>query len=100
MSYISLDELKEQLNIEAGYNEEDAYLGLLITAAEKATENYLNGETPVLDATKPEPDIKMAMLLMCCHWYENRSTVSFAQGYKVPFAFEFLLNPYKTFTVA
>jgi uncharacterized phiE125 gp8 family phage protein len=40
------------------------------------------------------PSINQAILLMCGHWYENRSQVGPTGGGEVPFAFEAIANKY------
>lgn len=99
---VTIAQLKKQLNIEDTFIDDDEHLTLLIKAADKAVKNYLDHTPEELAAllnSEDIEDIKLAVLMMCDHWYNNRSAVSFAQGYNVPKTFEFLLNPYKNICI-
>jgi len=107
-TYITLNELKTHLNIETGYTEEDIYLQDIISVAEMAVYNYLNGglsgETIDIEVegeyfTALPKDIKHAILILCSTLYLNRTAVSFGQGYKLPYSFDFLLGNYRNYTI-
>ena len=110
MAYTTLRNLKRHLNIELStselttelevlYNEDDVYLQSLILVSESAISNYCNGGLDLYtDLTMPKTIIQ-ASLLFCAHMYLNRSMISFAQGYELPYSFQFLLNPYKNITI-
>jgi hypothetical protein len=106
-TYTTVDELKKHLNIETEFTDDDAYLLELISVAEMAVYNYCNGgvaeaSSIVIDDvayTALPKDIKHAIILLCSHLYLNRSSVSFAQGFEVPLAFKFLLNPYRNMAI-
>jgi len=99
MAYTTLADLKAHLNIETGFTTDDAYLTSLIGVAELAIADYCNGGlADILDADIPVT-VKQAAKLLAANLYANRSPVSFAQGYKLPSSFEFLLNPYRIYTV-
>jgi len=99
---LSLDEIKRQLRLEPDYTEEDEHLTLIGQAAESRTSNYLNrklyaSEVPDSDSDGlvVSGDIRMAMLMLCSHFYENRSSVSDVEMLEMPQAFDWLAGPYR-----
>ena len=100
MAYTSLASIKEHLNIEASFTEDDNYITSLIGVVELAIREYCCWEA----AEYPDADIpvtvKQAALLLAAHFYSNRAVVSFAQGVAIPFSFHWLLNHYRNYTVA
>ncbi len=108
-TYTSLSELKQHLNIEETFTDEDQYLSELISVVEMAVFEYCNGgiETSLItveingQTVKALPKtIKWASLLLAQHLYLNRGIVSFAQGFEIPYSFKFLLNFYRIYTIA
>ena len=98
MAFIEVSELKKQLNIELDFTEDDGYLATLTDVAEQAIKSYCNGGLDTV-TNAPTP-VKQAALLLAAHLYLSRTTVSFAQGYEIPYSFKFLLNPYRVFTIS
>lgn len=93
----TIEQLKQNLNIENEYTEEDTYLTMLLQVAEDAVFNYLD-KTPADFETIPNP-IVFAVIILASQFYENRTPVAFAQATKIPYSFEFLLSPYKDLIV-
>jgi len=99
---LALPEIKKQCRIDEDDEEENELLTLYAGAAEKRTSNYLN-RTLYPDAvpdTDPDglvlsADIKLGMLHLVSHWYENRSSVSDFEQSETPMSFEFLIGPYR-----
>lgn len=99
MAYTTLAKLKAHLNIEASFTDDDTLLTDLIGVAEGAIKDYVcGGLEDYTEETMPDV-VKHAALLLSAHLYLNRSMVSFAQGYEIPYSFKFLLNPYRVYTV-
>lgn len=93
----TLNQLKNNLNIEIGYTDEDEYLTMLLQVAEEAVFNYINKtveDFPII----PNP-LVYAIICLSTQYYESRSSLSFGQPYKIPYSFEFLLSPYKDIIV-
>ena len=99
---LTLPEIKEQCRLEMYIKDEDTLLTLLGEAAEAKATTYLNrnlyatkADIPALDADGIvlTNDIKLGMLMLISHWYENRSSVSELEMSETPQAFEFLLYP-------
>lgn len=95
-------ELKRQLNIEVTYTDDDVLLQLYLDVAQEAVINDLNygtESTSGITGTNMPVSLKQAILLLAAHLYVTRTPVAFGQGYKIPLTFEYLINPYKQFTV-
>lgn len=99
---LTLPEIKAQCRIEQDFTEEDTLLTLLAKAAEAKATTYLNrnlysavGDIPELDedGIVLTDDIRLGLLMLISHWYENRSSVSELEMSETPQAFEFLLYP-------
>lgn len=94
---IALEEAKAHLRVE--FNDDDAYISALITAAREYAEAFQNrliaarlygeGETaPEGETIEPAGAMERhAMLLLIGHWYANREAVTVgASGSEVPLA--------------
>lgn len=99
---LSLEQIKAQLRLEVDYTDEDELLSLIGSAVEARTSNYLNRklyEKEVPDTDEDglvvSDDIRQAMLMLCSHFYEHRSTVSDSEMVALPMAFEWLAGPYR-----
>ncbi len=55
---------------------------------------YANDDGPPVRSTVPDP-LKVAILLLVGHWYQNREAVSAAGMAPLPFAVEALIAPYR-----
>lgn len=75
---VTLEMVKEHLNLE-GVTGEDAYLGLLSVAAQRAVElktrRTMGGDTPTLTG-EDLALAEQAMLLLIGAWYANREAVT------------------------
>jgi uncharacterized phage protein (predicted DNA packaging) len=95
-----LSELKQYLNIELDYADDDNLLLSLLHTAQKAIQNYCRGGiddiisiTDWFNNTEYNP-LKMAIIQYAAHLYLNRNIVTFQQGYELPITFKFMLTPY------
>ncbi len=92
---LTVDEVKTHLRIED--DDEDAYITGLIRQAQATAEDFCrtsfepNGEESV---TAPEP-VRLAVLLMVSHYFENRDNPDRAVYGTMRIAFENLLYPYR-----
>lgn len=99
---LTLPEIKGQLRIEPDFTEEDALLKIIGEAVQKRTETYLNrnlypGDIPETDEDGLlfSEDIKLGMLLLVTHFYENRSSVSEVEKLELPLGYTWLVSPYR-----
>lgn len=95
--YITVEQIKQHLYID--FEADDAVLEEMINTAESIIEKYLNVNLAelVVNDELPYP-IKQAIKIMVGNLYANRESVAFnAIPYKIPFSYEYLLQPYKNY---
>jgi len=107
-TYTTVAELKQHLNIEENFNDDNNYLLELISVSEMAVSDYLNGglsgstvtfTVSGTTITALPKTIKQACMLLAAHFYINRTPIAFTNSQEIPYTFQFLLNPYKIITV-
>ena len=99
---LTVDEVKVHLRIEE--DDEDEYIASLIRQAQSAAEDFcrvsfepetvLDEEGNETTTSAPEP-VRLAVLLMVSHYYENRDNPDRAVYGTMRIAFENLLYPYR-----
>ena len=99
---LTVDEVKVHLRIEQ--DDEDEYLASLIQQAQSTAEDFcrvsfepeiiVDDEGNETVTTVPEP-VRLAVLLMVSHYYENRDNPDRAVYGTMRIAFENLLYPYR-----
>lgn len=98
--HVSLEDVKEHLNIDQSYKADDAYLVGLIDVCEKAVERSIDLTLDALAAQHegevPAP-IVHAVKLLIGNFYANRESIAFAQAYQLPKSFDFLLDLYRNY---
>jgi uncharacterized phage protein (predicted DNA packaging) len=87
---VTVDEVKTHLRIQ--HDEEDDYIESLIKQAQTAAEDYCR--VSFEDDAAPEP-VRLAVMLMVSHYYENRDNPDRAVYGTMRIAFENLLYPYR-----
>ncbi|WP_263079232.1 head-tail connector protein [Endozoicomonas sp. Mp262] len=106
MQFLTLEQIKKQLRLDADDIEEDQELTLYGSAAELAVQNHLNRH--LYKDRVPDDDsngllvtenILMAMLLMVGQLYENREATSERTIKQVPLAYSYLLERYRIIPV-
>lgn len=103
-SKLTLDDVKYQCRID--HDAEDRLLTLYVNSAYRAVETFTDkrlffDEIPT-DSDKDRSilltdDINQACLMLIAHWYANRETVgaNMVNIAQMPFAVDFLLQPYR-----
>ena len=90
---LTVEEVKAHLRIQ--YTEEDSYLESLIKQAQATAEEYCR---VIFESDEqliaPEP-VRLAVLLMVSHYYENRDNPDKQMYLTMRMAFENLLYPYR-----
>lgn len=86
---LTVDEVKEHLRIQ--HDEEDELIKRLIAQAQAAAEDFCYVE---FDDTAPQP-VKLAIMLMVSHYYENRDNPDHQLYVTMRTAFENLLYPHR-----
>lgn len=87
---LTVEEVKTHLRIQ--YEEEDEYIETLIKQAQAAAEDYCR--VAFADGEAPEP-VRLAVLLMVSHYYENRDNPDKQVYITMRMAFENLLYPHR-----
>lgn len=100
----TLEQVKAQCRIDADDDTENDLLKIYIGAAFKTVENYLNRPLSEMAPAEDAPptmlqvtdDIRLAMLLVIAHWYENREPVISATVVReLPLSYRSLLSSYR-----
>ena len=86
---VTEDEVKVHMRIQ--HDEEDEYIGSLIAQAQAAAEDYCRVQ---FSDPAPEP-VRLAVLLMVSHFYENRDNPDRQVYLTTRMAFQNLLYPYR-----
>lgn len=99
--YLTLEKVKQHLNIEASYIDDDNYIYSLIEVAESVVENHINYNLSDLTIANgdvlPTP-LQHAMLLFISHLYSNREAVSInGKANEMPLSYSYLLDMYKNY---
>lgn len=89
---VSVAEAKAHLRLES--DEEDTFIESLIEQAQAVAEDYCR---VTFESPAPEP-VRLAVLLMVAHYYENRDTPERQIYVTLRMAFENLLYPYRDVT--
>lgn len=101
---LKMEEIKAQLRLDEDFTDEDSLLELMGQAVQSRTENFLNRRLYATAADLPEDDpdglvmpdeIRLALLLLVTHFYENRSTVTEVEKLELPMSFNWLVGPYR-----
>ena len=96
--FVTVDEIKQHLYID--FEADDEMLADLIKASEAIIEKYLNRsyDDVLDDEGNLPPPLKQAIKIMVGNMYANRESVSFnAYPSKIPYSYEYLLQPYRKY---
>lgn len=98
--YVTLSQVKQHLQIDKDFKDDDNYLITLVQVAEDAIESNLNIPLASLlkDGVLPKA-VFHSILLMIGNLYSNREPVSFTSATKIPYTLEFLLATYKHYYI-
>lgn len=97
--YVTLEEIKKHLNIEANFNEDDKYLVHLAQVAQLVVEKHIDDNLDALNqGGEFPPPLKQAMLLFIGDLYANRESTSFgATPNELPLSYRYLLSLYTNY---
>lgn len=99
-TYVSLDEIKRQLNIDSElFEEDDQLLEQYIIAAQKAVELHIGYSLPEIlnQYGQLDENVKLAIMLLVGNWYNNREATNELTQKSVPLAYEYLLQQIKSY---
>ena len=101
MKYLNLKLIKQQLNLDDNFNEDDEYLTLLGGVVETVVEKHIDDSLSYLTLANnnelPTPLIQ-SMLLLLSTYYSNREHVAFVQNYEVKNSYTYLLDLYRNYS--
>lgn len=98
--FITLEQAKKHLNIDATFKDDDSYIEQLIEVAEDTVEKNCNialgeqgegGELP--------PSTYHSILLLIGNLYNNREATTYSNIQEVPYAYKYLVNLNRNFTI-
>ena len=99
--YIALEEARNHLRVD--FTEDDQYIENLVNLTEELVEVEIEANLEDLEDEegKIPKGLKQAMLMLISHYYEVREPVLIGTGVnKIPFAYEYLIQPYKNYTIS
>lgn len=97
---LAIDSVKQHLNIEPEFKDDDLYIGNLIEAAEEIVKNHVMPDSPddLLDENGDYlPNVRHAILLLVGTFYANRESIAYGIPNKVPHGYEYILQQLKTY---
>ena len=98
--YITLDEAKKHLNIDKSFTDDDQYIISLIQVAEDAVSKNMDiALNDVLEGGELPPSIIQSILLLVGNLYNSREAATYSTVSEVPYAFKYLVNLNRHFSV-
>lgn len=98
--FVTLEQIKNHLNIDDYFKEDDNYISSLYEVAEKVVEKHTDSDLSVIAETNggllPTPLVH-AMLLFIGDMYKNRESVAFTSVNSIPFSYDYILSLYKNY---
>ena len=96
MNYLTLNTIKQHLNIDKNFHDDDDYLLALGDMAEEIVSRHIDYKLCDLeeDGNIPAP-ILHACKLMVGNMYMNRESVSSNSNIEIPLSYQYLLATYK-----
>lgn len=91
---ITLDEIKQHLNLEADWHGEDSYLQSLIGAAKQVVEMHICDD--IDGKSEGQLPLAHAIKLLVGTWYMNRESLSNLN--KANHSYEYILSLYKNYS--
>lgn len=102
--FLSLELIKQHLNIDPDFTEDDSYLEGLGKVAEEVVQKHIDDK--LIDLCELDEDGRVdysslpsplvhAMLLFIGNMYQSRESVAFAHSQEIPLSYSYLLALYK-----
>ena len=100
MKYLTLKLIKQHLNMNQDYSEEDDYLEMLGGCVEEVVEMCIDDSLEAISEKNggklPLPLIQACLLLLGTY-YSNRESIKFVNTIEMPQSFTYLLNLYRNY---
>lgn len=99
MTYLTVEKVKQHLNIDSYYTDDDTYLASLIDVVQNVVEKHIDNSLVTLQGEGGElpPPLLHAMLLLIGSFYNNRESVSNLTMKEVPLGYNYLLDLFKNY---
>lgn len=99
--YITLDEAKKHLNIDKSFTDDDQYITSLIKVAEDAVSKNMDVALSEMTESdgKLSPSVIQSILLLIGNLYNSREAATYSTVSEVPYAFKYLVNLNRHFSV-
>lgn len=100
MDYITLTQIKKQLNIEDDYTDDDVYLTDLISVATDAIQRTINAKIDDIAANNAgeiPSALLHAILLLASNYYQNREIVANIKVTELPYNFRYLTGLFQNY---
>lgn len=98
MRYLELSRIKEHLNIDKDFTDDDLYLESLGDVAEQMVEQHLECNLDEFDNSNVPAPVLHACLLLVGNLYNNRESVSNTSQHELPLSYRYLLATYKNYS--
>lgn len=99
---IDLQSLKNHLNIDSSFNDDDAYIESLEEVAEEIVQKHIDKSLDDIigeEGELPKP-LLQAIKLIVANLYDNRESVAYTPTYEVPNSLNYILSMYRDYTDA
>lgn len=98
--YVTLEQAKKQLNIDVSFTDDDNYILQLIQVAEDTVEKNTDiALSEQIEGGILPPSITHSILLLVGNLYNNREATSYSIPSEVPFAYKYLINLNRNWSV-
>lgn len=98
MRYLELSRIKEHLNIDKDFTDDDLYLESLGDVAEQIVERHIDRKLDDFDDSNVPAPVLHACLLLVGNFYNNRESVSNLKQNEIPLSYRYLLATYKNYS--
>ena len=99
---IDLQSLKNHLNIDSSFNDDDAYIESLEEVAEEIVQKHIDKSFEDIvgeEGELPKP-LLQSIKLMVANFYDNRESVAYTSVTEVPNSLNYILSMYRDYTNA
>lgn len=99
MTYLTLEQIKQHLNIDSDYTGDDNYLTSLGEVVEMVVEKHIDNSLNALcEGGVLPPPLQLAMLLLIGNYYNTREAVAFVSSSEIPLSYNYLLDLFKNYS--
>lgn len=99
MTYLTLEQIKQHLNIDSDYTGDDNYLTSLAEVVEMVVEKHIDNSLEALsEGGELPPPLRHAMLLLIGNYYNTRESIAFVSSSEIPLSYNYLLDLFKNYS--